>query len=184
MNDWTRTKLGATCVRQTLASLSAVLGERLQLWRPIAAERLLASAQAERKHAEHSRMLRKDVRRAMAIDEWLRTNQPVSSSLAPVSENAARRIARKSSLPRAVAPPVAWFDRRSPLLLWSSRETEAIRTTASRGAHREGPRLATRYFASPAITTGDRPERAGAGSSGDELLRTRASLDFRDLEQH
>lgn len=66
MNDWTRLKL----VLPAFAVLVAVLGG-LQLWRPIAAERLLASAEMKETRGAFADA-EKDVRRAMAIDEWQR----------------------------------------------------------------------------------------------------------------
>src|SRR4029079_2176445 len=66
MNDWTRLKL----VLPAFAILVAVLGG-LQLWRAIAAERLLASAEMKETRGGFADA-EKDVRRAMAIDEWQR----------------------------------------------------------------------------------------------------------------
>jgi len=66
MNDWTRLKL----VLPAFAVLVAVLGA-LQLWRPIAAERLLASAEMKETRGAFADAA-KDVRHAMAIDEWQR----------------------------------------------------------------------------------------------------------------
>jgi tetratricopeptide (TPR) repeat protein len=66
MNDWTRLKL----VLPAFALLFAVLGA-LQSWRPIAAERLLASAEMKETRGAFAAAA-KDVRRAMAIDEWQR----------------------------------------------------------------------------------------------------------------
>jgi tetratricopeptide (TPR) repeat protein len=66
MNDGRRLKL----VLPAFAVLVAVLGA-LQLWRPIAAERLLASAEMKETRGAFADAA-KDVRRAMAIDEWQR----------------------------------------------------------------------------------------------------------------
>jgi tetratricopeptide (TPR) repeat protein len=66
MNDWTRLKL----VLPAFAVLFAVLGA-LQLWRPIAAERLLASAEMKETRGAFADAAT-DVRRAMAVDEWQR----------------------------------------------------------------------------------------------------------------
>ena len=66
MNDWRRLKL----VLPAFAVLVAVLGA-LQLWRPIAAERLLASAEMKETRGAFADAAT-DVRRAMAIDEWQR----------------------------------------------------------------------------------------------------------------
>jgi tetratricopeptide (TPR) repeat protein len=66
MNDWGRLKL----VLPAFAVLVAVLGA-LQLWRPIAAERLLASAEMKETRGAFADAAT-DVRRAMAVDEWQR----------------------------------------------------------------------------------------------------------------
>ena len=66
MNDWTRLKI----VLPAFAVLVLLLGA-LQLWRPIAAERLLASAEIKETRGAFADA-EKDVRRAMAIDEWQR----------------------------------------------------------------------------------------------------------------
>src|SRR5207247_9024619 len=66
MNDWRRLKL----VLPAFGALVAVLGA-LQVWRPIAAERLLASAEMKETRGAFADAA-KDVRRAMAIDEWQR----------------------------------------------------------------------------------------------------------------
>ena len=66
MNDWTRLKL----VLPAFAVLVAVLGA-LQVWRPIAAERLLASGEMKGTRGAFADAA-KDVRRAMAIDELQR----------------------------------------------------------------------------------------------------------------
>jgi tetratricopeptide (TPR) repeat protein len=64
MNDRTRLKV----VLPVFVILVAVLGV-LQVWRPIAAERLLAAAEIKETRGAFADAV-KDVRRAMAIDEW------------------------------------------------------------------------------------------------------------------
>jgi len=66
MNDWRRLKVALP----VFGALIAVLGA-LQLWRPIAAERLLASAAKKETYGAFADA-EKDVRRALAIDEWQR----------------------------------------------------------------------------------------------------------------
>ncbi|PYX92482.1 MAG: hypothetical protein DMG67_06725, partial [Acidobacteria bacterium] len=66
MKEWTRLKI----VLLGFAILVVLLGA-LQLWRPIAAERLLASAEMKETRGAFPDAA-KDVRRAMAIDEWQR----------------------------------------------------------------------------------------------------------------
>ncbi len=71
MNDWTQLKL----VLPALAVLVGVLAA-LQLWRPTAAERHLASAEIKEARGALADAAR-DVRQAMDIDEWQRL-QPAS----------------------------------------------------------------------------------------------------------
>lgn len=66
MNDWTRLKLVLPAFAILVAGLAA-----LQLWRPIAGERLLRSAEIKETRGAFADAA-KDVRRAMAVDEWQR----------------------------------------------------------------------------------------------------------------
>jgi tetratricopeptide (TPR) repeat protein len=66
MKNWTRLKVVVPALAVLFAGLAG-----LQLWRPIAAERVIASAQTKETRGAFADAA-KDMRQAMAIDEWQR----------------------------------------------------------------------------------------------------------------
>jgi tetratricopeptide (TPR) repeat protein len=97
MNDWTRLKL----VLPAFALLFAGLGA-LQSWRPIAAERLLASAEMKETRGAFADAT-KDVRRAMAIDEWQRLQPACLVQLGTLYEKMGSPNRPEASFARAVS---------------------------------------------------------------------------------